>query len=400
MNLDYYKDFCQVFYKLYFCPIHLYVDGRCVWQLPENVFPFAERHYPALASDGRQLCYQLTLSSLFYGMVKSKSQPLSILIGPIAFRTCTRRDILNILKEYCIPPDRADDVSTYFQSVGHGHLSFFCSMMNLINFFLNQEVVDVEEYLGLKPMDNPTEIASSHSEALANSKENGIFHNTYQLEQIICQKVAEGDVSYFKNEFILASNIQNGRIADNNLRHARNIFIVTTTLVTRAAVSGGLSMEEAYQLSDEYILMVEKLLSVDEIQRLSFKMVVDFTERVNTVRMPQGLSAEIHQCIQYIQLHTNIPLTVQDVADAVGISRSHLSRRFKAELGFDLSVFIMRCKLEEAKSLLAFTEKSLSEISNYLCFSSQSYFTNVFKAKYHMTPKEYRNTHRHGAPSP
>ena len=52
--------------------------------------------------------------------------------------------------------------------------------------------------------------------------------------------------------------------------------------------------------------------------------------------------------------------------------------------------FIMRCKLEEAKSLLTYTDKSLSEISSYLCFSSQAYFQNVFKKKFGVTPNEYR----------
>ena len=71
-------------------------------------------------------------------------------------------------------------------------------------------------------------------------------------------------------------------------------------------------------------------------------------------------------------------------------SRSYITKKFKKELGFDISSFIMRCKLEEAKSLLTYTNKSLSEISSYLCFSSQSYFQNVFKKKYGMTPLQYR----------
>lgn len=57
-----------------------------------------------------------------------------------------------------------------------------------------------------------------------------------------------------------------------------------------------------------------------------------------------------------------------------------------------MNEFIMRCKLEEAKSLLSYTDKSISEISNYLCFSSQAYFQNVFKKKYGMTPNEYRKS--------
>ena len=62
------------------------------------------------------------------------------------------------------------------------------------------------------------------------------------------------------------------------------------------------------------------------------------------------MSGDIYKCIQYIFTHTNQPITVNDVAEAVGKSRSYLSRKFKAELGFHLSDFIMRKKLEEGKS--------------------------------------------------
>ena len=59
-------------------------------------------------------------------------------------------------------------------------------------------------------------------------------------------------------------------------------------------------------------------------------------------------------------------------------------------MGFTIGSFITRCKLEEAKSLLTYSEKSLAEISNYLCFSSQPHFQSLFKKQYHMTPLEYR----------
>ena len=57
-----------------------------------------------------------------------------------------------------------------------------------------------------------------------------------------------------------------------------------------------------------------------------------------------------------------------------------MMKHFKGELGIRMGAYIMRCKLEEAKSLLTYSEKSLAEISSYLCFSSQSYFQNVFKS--------------------
>lgn len=67
-----------------------------------------------------------------------------------------------------------------------------------------------------------------------------------------------------------------------------------------------------------------------------------------------------------------------------------MMRRFKEELGIHIGAFITSCKLEEAKTLLTYSDKSLSEISNYLCFSSQSYFQNVFKKQYGITPMQHR----------
>ena len=103
------------------------------------------------------------------------------------------------------------------------------------------------------------------------------------------------------------------------------------------------------------------------------------------------MSPEIFKCIQFITRHVNEPIQVGDVAEHIGRSRSYLTAKFKKELGFDVSTFIMRCRLEEAKSLLTYSDKSLSEISSYLCFSSQSYFQNVFRKKYNVTPLQYRN---------
>ena len=120
-------------------------------------------------------------------------------------------------------------------------------------------------------------------------------------------------------------------------------------------------------------------------------MLVDFAQRVARSKMPQGMSQEIFNSVQYITQHINEAIQVGDVAEHIGRSRSWLCARFKKELGFDISHFIMRCKLEEAKSLLTYSDKPLIEISNYLCFSSQSYFQNVFKRKYGVTPKQFRD---------
>ena len=67
-----------------------------------------------------------------------------------------------------------------------------------------------------------------------------------------------------------------------------------------------------------------------------------------------------------------------------------IRKQIYEELGFTVSTFITRCKLEEARRLLQYTNKPLSVISNYLCFSSQSHFQNTFKKKFGVTPLQYR----------
>lgn len=84
------------------------------------------------------------------------------------------------------------------------------------------------------------------------------------------------------------------------------------------------------------------------------------------------------------------PLTVGDVAAYVGFSKSYFSAYFKKTLGFSVSAFILRCKLEEGKELLQYTNKSISTISTFLCFSSQSHFQTAFKKQFGMTPNECR----------
>ena len=55
-----------------------------------------------------------------------------------------------------------------------------------------------------------------------------------------------------------------------------------------------------------------------------------------------------------------------------------------------LTDFILRKKSEEAGRLLTYTDKSLTSVSEYLGFSSQSHFARVFKKYMGMTPAEYR----------
>ena len=96
------------------------------------------------------------------------------------------------------------------------------------------------------------------------------------------------------------------------------------------------------------------------------------------------------QAMHYIRNHACKGIKVDQVLDAVGISRSNLEKRFKEEVGETIHAVIHAEKLEKARSLLISTSLSINEISQMCGYPSLQYFYSVFKKEYDTTPKEYR----------
>ncbi|MNC71724.1 Xylose operon regulatory protein [compost metagenome] len=98
----------------------------------------------------------------------------------------------------------------------------------------------------------------------------------------------------------------------------------------------------------------------------------------------------MRKIIHYISQHSNRKLTVAEIAQFAGFDRSYLSSKFRDEMGIPLSAFITQIKLEEAASLLHFSNQTIAEISEYLGFSNQSHFQASFKKYFGVTPRLYR----------
>lgn len=174
-------------------------------------------------------------------------------------------------------------------------------------------------------------------------------------------------------------------------------LIVATAIITRLCVEAGMEMERAFRLSDFYILKLDNIYSLQEVVDLYNRMVLDFTGKMRLLAKMAGTSQHVTDCIEYIYVHIQERVTVDDLALHTGLSPSHLSRLFKKEAGISISDYIREKKVEKAQELLRFCDFSLIEISNYLSFSSQSHFTQMFREFTGMTPKKYRDLHTNGA---
>lgn len=88
----------------------------------------------------------------------------------------------------------------------------------------------------------------------------------------------------------------------------------------------------------------------------------------------------------------NERFTIDEICREIGISRVQLYRKTKALLGYNINDYILTVRLKKAKFLLSDNDMPISEIAGKVGFSSQAYFSTVFRSKFSMTPTEYRDS--------
>ncbi len=93
---------------------------------------------------------------------------------------------------------------------------------------------------------------------------------------------------------------------------------------------------------------------------------------------------------QYIHEHYAERITLQEVADAVSMSRTYLASLFKQETGMTILHYVVLVRMEEAKKLLLTTPMKVYEISASVGYEDSIHFSKLFKDHYGLNPLEYK----------
>lgn len=117
---------------------------------------------------------------------------------------------------------------------------------------------------------------------------------------------------------------------------------------------------------------------------------MDFCEKVAKSRLPQQVSPVVQKALSYITVHLHEPFGMEELSQYCNLCRRSLTIRFQKEVGMTVGEYVQREKTEEAKFLLRHTKIGLPEIAAYLDYSSQSYFTQIFRKHTGKTPQQYR----------
>ena len=93
---------------------------------------------------------------------------------------------------------------------------------------------------------------------------------------------------------------------------------------------------------------------------------------------------------KYIHENIDKKITIKDICENVGCSKTTLIASFKKEFGKTVNTAITEAKLDEAEKLLSSRDMSINDIAIATGFLDQSYFSKVFLAKHGVSPSEYR----------
>ncbi|MBD1382401.1 response regulator [Metabacillus arenae] len=95
--------------------------------------------------------------------------------------------------------------------------------------------------------------------------------------------------------------------------------------------------------------------------------------------------------VAYVEMYYMEELSLEKLANRFFLSREHISRKFKQQTGMPLSKYIIKLRIEQAKSWLSETDQSIFSISLMLGYQDEKYFSKLFKKVVGITPFEYRN---------
>jgi AraC-like DNA-binding protein len=108
-----------------------------------------------------------------------------------------------------------------------------------------------------------------------------------------------------------------------------------------------------------------------------------------------GLPARMLRCIEeYIDVHLEKDLSVEELASHLGMSPSYFARSFRSSVGLAPHSYVMRRRLLRAQELLASTELPLTDIALATGFADQSHFSRRFHEMTGMPPRTFRLQHR------
>lgn len=387
--------FCHSLAKSFTTGVRLYQKKELIYYYsvyhlhPDPATPYLD----AILNNEVTAGVYTTSLSQYYGFLHIDPDT-KIILGPTKILQDNKRDLEELLFLLSVEKDQKEVYVQALRSAPMIHADRLAWLLAALATILNGNEFPVDEvWMPLRPNSSQLSIQKEELQELmtVSEDESQSVTQSYAWEQLISSYIEDGKPENLRDLFAAPPSIQAGRMSLDSLRQAKNSGICAAAIASRTAIKSGIDEHEAFRMSDLYIQKLEMLRDVSSIDKLIQDIFIDFAERVKELQFHKETNSKlVAACTQYIAQNIFTAIRADNLAHTLGYTRSYLCSHFKSQVGISLTQYILQEKVLEAKRMLHFTDKSLSEIAVLFAFSSQSHFQTVFKKITGETPLAYR----------
>lgn len=222
----------------------------------------------------------------------------------------------------------------------------------------------------------------------------GVSSEKYVREVFFYSLIREGKLDDLRKTLTRWREEEAVRLQKVSFRSALIELIEALGLARSYAMDGGISETVGYGIVEACSKRAYDARNVSELFAIWEAVCIEFTRRNSAGGKEKVRSYTMDRIETYIRTRLHFEINLDDIANYVEKSVSYISVLFKKEKGITLGLYIQKCRVEEAKNLLRYTNMSMRDIAKNLAFKTQSYFSQVFRRWTNQTPLQYRKSHK------
>lgn len=176
-------------------------------------------------------------------------------------------------------------------------------------------------------------------------------------------------------------------IVDINTIKALLIELIIS--VGRMAFQRRISGDELFDLYSEAIADLRELHTINQIYSWTIVTFDNLADLIYSRRNEHTYSA-VEMITIYVKNNFANDLTIENIANAINYSPSHVSRLFKDELNMTIFDYITEVRISKSKELLERTDLQVVAIAELVGYKDAAYFSRLFKKRVGINPSDYR----------
>lgn len=161
-------------------------------------------------------------------------------------------------------------------------------------------------------------------------------------------------------------------------------------ILIRETRANDLSLDKAFKQNDLNYQKAIKSMNILELKDWFAKRYCELYECMQRIQTCRQYNEHTRKAIYYIEENYCRNISLSDIAEAINVNSSYLSRLFKNDTGQNIIEYLNKIRMDKAASLIDEGKYSLKEISYKVGIQNYNYFFKLYKKYFGITPLEHK----------